>query len=144
MEATSSTAGKMAVKTGELFTGTIAEGTIFSIPDIYNAYTESEDLIKTFSDKKSRNYIGDEQERAKAIAKVRESRNDTMLDAWSESVATMAGFKMKHEIKMPGKPESVLYAWIRGDDMLLLMVYVSRKSWIERPLVKRLSRMLLN
>ncbi len=96
MEATSSTAGKMAVKTGELFTGTIAEGTIFSIPDVYNAYTESENIIKSFSDKKSRNYISDEQERAKAIAKVRESRNETMLDAWSESVATMAGFKMKH------------------------------------------------
>ena len=96
MDATSSTAGKMAVKIGELFTGTIAEGTIFSIPDIYNAYTESENIIKSFSDKKSPNYIGDEQERAKAIAKVRESRNETMLDAWSESVATMAGFKMKH------------------------------------------------
>ena len=28
--------------------------------------------------------------------------------------------------------------------LLLLMVYGSRKSWIERPLVKYLSRMLLN
>ena len=96
MEATSSTAGKMAVKTGELFTGTIAEGTIFSIPDVYDAYAESEDIIKSFSDKKSRNYISDDQERAKAIAKVREKRNETMLDIWNESVATMAGFKAKH------------------------------------------------
>ena len=96
MEATSSTAGKMAVKTGELFTGTIAEGTIFSIPDVYDAYTESEDVIKSFSNKKSRNYISDDQERAKAIAKVREKRNETMLDIWNESVATMAGFKAKH------------------------------------------------
>ena len=96
MEATSSTAGKMGVKAGELFTGTIAEGTIFSIPDVFDAYTESEDIIKSFSDKKSRNYIADEQERAKAIAKVREQRNETMLDAWTESVATMAGFKAKH------------------------------------------------
>lgn len=96
MEATSTTAGKMGVKAGELFTGTIAEGTIFSIPDVYNAYTESENEIKSFSDKKSRNYIADEQERAKAIAKVREQRNETMLDMWTESVATMAGFKAKH------------------------------------------------
>ena len=28
--------------------------------------------------------------------------------------------------------------------LLLLIVYVSRKSWIERPLVKYLSRLLLN
>lgn len=28
--------------------------------------------------------------------------------------------------------------------VLLILVYGSRKSWIERPLVKRLSRMLLN
>ena len=28
--------------------------------------------------------------------------------------------------------------------LLLLMVYLSRKSWIERPLVKYLSRLLLN
>lgn len=28
--------------------------------------------------------------------------------------------------------------------LLLLLVYVSRKSWIERPLVKYLSRVLLN
>jgi hypothetical protein len=31
-----------------------------------------------------------------------------------------------------------------GYALLLLLVYVSRKSWIERPLVKYLSRLLLN
>lgn len=37
-----------------------------------------------------------------------------------------------------------IFAVAAGYALLLLMVYVSRKSWIERPLVKYLSRLLLN
>ena len=51
--------------------------------------------------------------------------NGRVPDVCAKLTASLkkAGFKMKHEIKMPGKPESVLYAWTRGDNMLLLMVY---------------------
>lgn len=34
-----------------------------------------------------------------------------------------AGYKMKHEIKMPKKPDMTLYSWEKGQDNLLLMVF---------------------
>lgn len=71
VKATTSTAGKMAVRTGELATSTLAEGTIFSAYDIY----ENSKLADDDPNKRSN------------------------WDIWSDSMAMMLGFKVSHMVK---------------------------------------------
>lgn len=71
VKATTSTAGKMAVRTGELTTSTLAEGTIFSAYDIY----ENSKLADDDPNKRSN------------------------WDIWSDSMAMMLGFKVSHMVK---------------------------------------------
>lgn len=71
VKATTSTAGKMAVRTGELATSTLAEGTIFSAYDIY----ENSKLAADDPNKRSN------------------------WDIWSDSMAMMLGFKVSHMVK---------------------------------------------
>lgn len=71
VKATTSTAGKVAVRTGELATSTLAEGTIFSAYDIY----ENSKLAD-----------GDPNKRSN-------------WDIWSDSMAMMLGFKASHMVK---------------------------------------------
>lgn len=48
--ATGSTAGKAAIRTGELAASTVAEGTIFAVPDMIKAAKEDESVMDVWSD----------------------------------------------------------------------------------------------
>ena len=97
--ATGSTAGKVGIRMGEVIGGTMAEGTIFAIPEFYNTYVEYADLISSVSTPGSPNYIESETDREEAIAKLLEQRNEAMMDVWTDNIATMAGFKANHVMK---------------------------------------------
>ena len=99
VRATESTVGKMGIRTGELGVGTVAEGTIFAVPEIIDTYGQYGDLINSLSDESSPNYIADEQERAAKIEELRNSRGDALMDVWTDNMAMMAGFKAQHLLK---------------------------------------------
>lgn len=99
VRATESTVGKMGIRTGELGVGTVAEGTIFAVPEIINTYGQYGDLINSLSDETSPNYIADEQERAAKIEELRNSRGDALMDVWTDNMAMIAGFKAQHLLK---------------------------------------------
>lgn len=70
VKATESTAGKVGIRTGELMTSTMAEGTIFATPEwIENAQ------------------LADDPRKRKA------------MDIWTDNMAMMLGFKVSHGIK---------------------------------------------
>lgn len=99
VRATESTVGKMGIRAGELGVGTVAEGTIFAVPEIINTYGQYGDLINSLSDETSPNYIADEQERAAKIEELRNSRGDALMDVWTDNMAMIAGFKAQHLLK---------------------------------------------
>ena len=99
VNATESTIGKAGVRTGELALGTVAEGTVFSIPEFVNTYIEYGDAIAALSDENSPMYIADEAEREKAIEELAAKRKGTMMDVWTDNMAMMAGFKAQHFVK---------------------------------------------
>jgi len=99
VRATESTVGKMGIRAGELGVGTVAEGTIFAVPEIINTYGQYGDLINSLSDETSPNYIADEQERASKIEELRNSRGDALMDVWTDNMAMIAGFKAQHLLK---------------------------------------------
>lgn len=99
VRATESTVGKMGIRAGELGVGTVAEGTIFAVPEIINTYRQYGDLINSLSDETSPNYIADEQERASKIEELRNSRGDALMDVWTDNMAMIAGFKAQHLLK---------------------------------------------
>lgn len=99
VRATESTVGKMGIRAGELGVGTVAEGTIFAVPEIINTYGQYGDLINSLSDESSPNYIADEQERASKIDELRNSRSDALMDVWTDNMAMIAGFKAQHLLK---------------------------------------------
>lgn len=80
VRATESTIGKMGIRAGELGVGTVAEGTIFAVPEIIDTYGQYGDLINSLSDESSPNYIADEQERAAKIDELSNSRGDALMD----------------------------------------------------------------
>ena len=71
VKATSSTGGKIAIRSGELVTSTLAEGTIFSAYDIYENSKLADD----------------------------DPNKRTNYDIWSDSMAMMLGFKVSHMVK---------------------------------------------
>ena len=97
--ATESTVGKIGIRAGELGVGTVAEGTIFAVPEIIDTYGKYGDLINSLSDEASPNYIADEQERAAKIEELRNSRGDALMDVWTDNMAMIAGFKAQHLLK---------------------------------------------
>ena len=99
VRATESTVGKMGIRAGELGVGTVAEGTIFAVPEIIDTYGQYGDLINSLSDENSPNYIADEQERAAKIEELRNSRGDALMDVWTDNMAMIAGFKAQHLLK---------------------------------------------
>ena len=99
VKATESTAGKLAVRTGELGVGTLAEGTIFAVPELVQKAEEYNNFIDSLSDENSPNYIADEQQRAAKIEELRNQRGEAMQDVWTDNMAMMAGFKLQHMIK---------------------------------------------
>lgn len=99
VRATESTVGKMGIRAGELGVGTVAEGTIFAVPEIINTYGQYGDLINSLSDETSPNYIADEQERAAKIEELRNSRGDALMDVWTDKMAMIAGFNAQHLLK---------------------------------------------
>lgn len=99
VRATESTVGKMGIRAGELCVGTVAEGTIFAVPEIIDTYGQYGDLINSLSDETSPNYIADEQERAAKIEELRNSRGDALMDVWTDNMAMIAGFKAQHLLK---------------------------------------------
>lgn len=99
VRATESTVGKMGIRAGELGVSTVAEGTIFAVPEIINTYGQYGDLINSLSDETSPNYIADEQERAAKIEELRNSRGDALMDVWTDNMAMIAGFKAQHLLK---------------------------------------------
>lgn len=99
VRATESTVGKMGIRAGELGVGTVAEGTIFAVPEIINTYGQYGDLINSLSDETSPNYIADEQELAAKIEELRNSRGDALMDVWTDNMAMIAGFKAQHLLK---------------------------------------------
>ena len=99
VRATESTVGKMGIRSGELGVGTVAEGTIFAVPEIIDTYGQYGDLINSLSDESSPNYIADEQERASKIEELRNSRGDALMDVWTDNMAMIAGFKAQHLLK---------------------------------------------
>ena len=99
VRATESTVGKMGIRAGELGVGTVAEGTIFAVPEIIDTYGQYGDLINSLSDETSPNYIADEQERAAKIEELRNSRGDALMDVWTDNMAMIAGFKAQHLLK---------------------------------------------
>lgn len=99
VRATESTVGKMGIRAGELGVGTVAEGTIFAVPEIIDTYGQYGDLINSLSDESSPNYIADEQERAAKIEELRNSRGDALMDVWTDNMAMIAGFKAQHLLK---------------------------------------------
>lgn len=99
VRATESTVGKMGIRSGELGVGTVAEGTIFAVPEIIDTYGQYGDLINSLSDESSPNYIADEQERAAKIEELRNSRGDALMDVWTDNMAMIAGFKAQHLLK---------------------------------------------
>lgn len=99
VRATESTVGKMGIRAGELGVGTVAEGTIFAVPEIIDTYGQYGDLINSLSDESSPNYIADEQKRAAKIEELRNSRGDALMDVWTDNMAMIAGFKAQHLLK---------------------------------------------
>ena len=99
VRATESTVGKMGIRAGELGVGTVAEGTIFAVPEIIDTYGKYGELINSLSDENSPNYIADEQERAAKIEELRNSRGDALMDVWTDNMAMIAGFKAQHLLK---------------------------------------------
>ena len=99
VRATESTVGKLGIRAGELGVGTVAEGTIFAVPEIINTYGQYDDLISSLADEASPNYIADEQERAAKIEELRNSRGDALMDVWTDNMAMIAGFKVQHLVK---------------------------------------------
>ncbi len=71
VKTTTSTGGKMAIRSGELVTSTLAEGTIFSAYDIYENSKLADD----------------------------DPNKRTNFDIWSDSMAMMLGFKVSHMVK---------------------------------------------
>ena len=99
VQSTESTAGKLGIRAGELGVGTVAEGTIFSVPEIIETYGQYNDMIESLSDPNSQYYIADETERAAKIEEMRSKRGDAMMDVWTDNMAMMAGFKLQHGLK---------------------------------------------
>jgi hypothetical protein len=99
VKATESTAGKLAVRTGELGVGTLAEGTIFAVPELVQKAEEYNNYIDSLSDENSPNYIADEQQRAAKIEELRNQRGEAMQDVWTDNMAMIAGFKAQHLLK---------------------------------------------
>lgn len=99
VKATESTAGKLAVRTGELGVGTLAEGTIFAVPELIQKAEEYNNYIDSLSDENSPNYIADEQQRAAKIEELRNQRGEAMQDVWTDNMAMIAGFKAQHMLK---------------------------------------------
>ena len=113
-QATSSTLGKLGVRTGELGVGLVGEGTIFATPEFISTYGDYNDVIKSVSDKNSPNYIADDKERSKYIAEIKAQRGERMMDIWQDNLAMIAGFKAQHAIKSAGRTISELAASRRG------------------------------
>lgn len=113
-QATSSTLGKLGVRTGELGVGLVGEGTIFATPEFISTYGDYNNIIKSVSDKNSPNYIADDKERSKYIAELKEQRGERMMDIWQDNLAMIAGFKAQHAIKSAGRTISELAASRRG------------------------------
>lgn len=113
-QATSSTLGKLGVRTGELGVGLVGEGTIFATPEFISTYGEYNDVIKSVSDKNSPNYIADDKERSKYIAEIKAQRGERMMDIWQDNLAMIAGFKAQHALKSAGRTISELAASRRG------------------------------
>ena len=113
-QATSSTLGKLGVRTGELGVGLVGEGTIFATPEFFSTYGEYNDVIKSVSDKNSPNYIADDKERSKYIAEIKAQRGERMMDIWQDNLAMIAGFKAQHALKSAGRTISELAASRRG------------------------------
>lgn len=113
-QATSSTLGKLGVRTGELGVGLVGEGTIFATPEFISTYGDYNDVIKSVSDKNSPNYIADDKERSKYIAELKAQRGERMMDIWQDNLAMIAGFKAQHAIKSAGRTISELAASRKG------------------------------
>lgn len=113
-QATSSTLGKLGVRTGELGVGLVGEGTIFATPEFISTYGEYKDIINSVSDKNSPNYIADDKERSKYIAEIKAQRGERMMDIWQDNLAMIAGFKAQHALKSAGRTISELAASRRG------------------------------
>ena len=113
-QATTSTLGKLGVRAGELGVGLVGEGTIFATPEFIATYGDYNDVIKSVSDKNSPNYIADDKERSKYIAKLKAQRGERMMDIWQDNLAMIAGFKAQHAIKSAGRTISELAASRRG------------------------------
>lgn len=99
VKATSSTVGKTGLRAAELGVSTVAEGTIFSVPEMFNALDNAEEFINQLSDENSPYYIADEKERQVEIDRIRENRNGTIMDVWTDNLAMIAGFKTQHALK---------------------------------------------
>ena len=99
VNATESTAGKAAIRAGELGVGTVAEGTVFALPEFVSTYNDYSTAIKEVADPESPGYIADAQEREKKIEELRRGRGDAMMDVWTDNMAMMAGFKGQHLLK---------------------------------------------
>lgn len=97
VKATTSTAGKAALRTGETAVSKLFEGTIFAAPDVYAIQTmPDEQFDKLYSKQYGYDTLEDEQEKTDAR---KEARKDLSGDAWSESMAMMMGFGLSHAIK---------------------------------------------
>ena len=97
VKATTSTAGKVALRTGETVTSKLLEGTIFAAPDIYSIQTmPDEQFDQLYAKQYGYDRIEDSTKRAEAR---KEARNDLSGDAWNNSMAMMMGFGASHLIK---------------------------------------------
>ena len=97
VKATTSTAGKAALRTGETAVSKLFEGTIFAAPDVYAIQTmPDEQFDKLYSKQYGYDTLEDEQKKTDAR---KEARKDLSGDAWSESMAMMMGFGLSHAIK---------------------------------------------
>lgn len=93
VKSTKSTVGKVGVRTAELGTAALAEGSIFAVPQIYETKKQYDEYISSLSDSKSKNYIADEAERKEVIAELERERKGSMMDVWTDNMAMIAGFK---------------------------------------------------
>lgn len=136
--------GKVAVRTGELAAGTVAEGTIFAAPDLYSVYTMPD---KEFDEMYSRMYGYDHllkgnltKEEADQLKQKRaDARNKAAWDVWDENIAMMIGFKGQHLVKSaPGVIKSLRPYKAGPDGRLTPEERVHNLSSFKERLAKRL------
>ncbi|MBD5341549.1 MAG: hypothetical protein HDR94_08240, partial [Bacteroides sp.] len=97
VKATSSTAGKMALRGGEVAVSKLFEGTIFAASEVYDVQKMPDDKFDLlYAEKYGYDSETDEAKRAEARQK---AKNDMSWDAWDDSMAMMIGFGVTHGIK---------------------------------------------